>query len=175
MHQNDQIDISIFLIIYIHCCDLSKMLIICTDFIILLYHFYASYIWYHNKYNMSFNNFHDWNIMSVCNTKLKENKHTNYYHQVLWWMGPTYIHSNSEYIVFWNVMCIIHLYIALALLNFHFSCIHALYECRINSVEPASDSPMCIFCIFRFARHRVDTSKHSSCDFVFRDRFVLFN
>lgn len=32
---------------------------------------------------------------------------------------------------------------------------------------------LCVY--LRFARHRVDTSKHSSCDFVFRDRFVLFN
>lgn len=173
MHQNDQIDISIFLIIYIHCCDLSKMLIICTDFIILLYHFYASYIWYHNKYNMSFNNFHDWNIMSVIQSWRKINIQIITIKCYDGWDPRT--STPTVNIVFWNVMCIIHLYIALALLNFHFSCIHALYECRINSVEPASDSPMCIFCIFRFARHRVDTSKHSSCDFVFRDRFVLFN
>lgn len=123
----------------------SLCMIICTDVIILMYQlcFYASYIWY--RYNMSFNNFHDWNIMSVWNTTLKENKHTNYYHQVLWWMG-TYVSTQTVNIVFWNVMCIMNLYIALALLNFHFSCIHAVYERWINSVKPVTHP--CAFSVF---------------------------
>lgn len=99
-----------------------------------------NYIWY--CYNVSLNNFHDWNIMSECNTTLKENKHTNYYHQVLWLMGPTQTVNR----VFWNVMCILNLYIALSLLNFHFSCIHAVSECRINSVEPVTHP--CAFSVF---------------------------
>lgn len=61
-----------------------------------------------------------------------------------WW--DPYVSTQTVNRVFWNVMCILNLYIALSLLNFHFSCIHAVSECRINSVEPVTHP--CAFSVF---------------------------
>lgn len=61
-----------------------------------------------------------------------------------WW--DPYVSTQTVNRVFWNVMCIMNLYIALSLLNFHFSCIHAVSECRINSVEPVTHP--CAFSVF---------------------------
>lgn len=61
-----------------------------------------------------------------------------------WW--DPYVSTQTVNRVFWNVMCILNLYIALSLLNFHFSCIHAVSECRINSVEPVTH--LCAFSVF---------------------------
>lgn len=141
MHQNDQIDISIFLIIYIHCCDLSKMLIICTDYITF----------------MPVTS--DIIINTICHSTTSMTEILWVYVIQCWRKINIQIITIKCYdgwdprtstptvnIVFWNVMCIIHLYIALALLNFHFSCIYALYECRINSVEPVTHP--CAFSVF---------------------------
>lgn len=111
-----------------------------------------NYIWY--CYNVSLNN---WLGVKCSITSMTETLWVNLIQrwrkiniQIItikcydWW--DPYVSTQTVNIVFWNVMCIMNLYIALSLLNFHFSCIHAVSECRINSVEPVTHP--CAFSVF---------------------------